>query len=194
MLKNFFGKTGLIILVLAVLIGFGAGSLYVFLTKGDDAEPFDTSKLTANLFYSPVEAGKMQCRVLANGAALYTMPSALDGVIIARLSHGEPVTYLATVPSRDKDERELVVTEEVKFRRFFGPTRVIPPGTYARLLRNDFGKGKTKVRVILEGKDFDVGINTVLLRFPHLGQWKKVEYNGKSGFMKYNELSDSKLE
>ena len=42
-------------------------------------------------------------------------------------------------------------------------------------------------------KYYDKSFDTQYLRFPYVGQWKKVEFQGKPGYMKYYALSESKL-
>lgn len=192
MLKDIFSKKTLLILLIALLAGIVAGAGYALLTK-TTAKGYNTAQLTQNLHYTKVEAGRRQCVVLVDKAAMYNEASAMNGKIIERMSKDVHVDYLETVSSLDKDERYAVVAQQLEFRRFFGRRHIIPQGTQVLILRNDNGSGETKGRVYIDGKNYDLDFETEFLRFPYVGQWKKVEFNGKPGFMKYNELSDSKL-
>lgn len=93
----------------------------------------------------------------------------------------------------DKDERYAVTEQQLQFRKFFGRRHIIPAGTQVLVLQADRGSGETKGRVLVDDKEYDLDFSTNLLRFPYVGQWKKVEFNGKPGFVKYNALSDAKL-
>ena len=46
------------------------------------------------------------------------------------------------------------------------------------MLKTDFTK-----------KEFDVEN----LRMPYIGQWKRVEFHGKPGYMQFNSLAESKV-
>ena len=81
----------------------------------------------------------------------------------------------------------------MQFRKFFGRRHIIPAGTQVLVLQPDRGNGETKGRVLVDDKEYALDFSTNLLRFPYVGQWKKVEFNGKPGFVKYNALSDAKL-
>ena len=192
MLKDIFSKKTLLILFAALLAGIMAGAGYALLTK-TTAKGYNAAQLTQGLQYAKVEAGRSQCVVLVDKAAMYNEASALNGKIIERMSKDVRVDYLETVSSQDKDERYAVVAQQLEFRRFFGRRHIIPQGTQVLILRNDTGNGETKGRVYIDGKNYDLDFETDFFRFPYVGQWKKVEFNGKPGFMKYNELSDSKL-
>lgn len=192
LLKDIFSKKTLLILFAALLAGAVAGAGYTLMGK-NKTQGYNAAQLTQNLHYAKVEAGRMQCIVLVDKAALYNEASALNGKIIERMSKDVHVDYLETVSSQDKDERYAVVAQQLEFRRFFGRRHIIPQGTQVLVLRDDTGSGETKGRVFVDGKNYDLDFETEFLRFPYVGQWKKVEFNGKPGFMKYNELSDSKL-
>lgn len=62
-----------------------------------------------------------------------------------------------------------------------------------RIVREDDGRGETVGRVVVDGKEYELDFATELLQLPYVGQWKQVELNGKPGYVKYNDVSDSKL-
>ena len=135
----------------------------------------------------------MQCVVLLDKAEVYNLPSGLTGKVIERMSKGVPVDYLETVSSQDKDDSYALTTVELQFQRFWGPRHIIPEGTRVQILRADRGDGEVKGRVYVDGKYYDKDFDSQYLRFPYVGQWKKIEFQGKPGYMKYDTLSESKL-
>ncbi len=185
---------GMALLCMAALAaGMIAGAGYAWSTGGSSTH-YNAAQLTQQLQYAKVEAGRLQCEVLVDKAAMYSDPSALKGRVIEHLSRGVKVDYIETVSSQDKDERYAVTEQQLQFRRFFiGPRHIIPVGTQVLILRADDGGGETRGRVLVDGKEYDLDFDTLLLRFPYVGQWKKVELGGKPGFVKYAELSDSRL-
>ena len=190
-LQNINRKT-VAVCVAALVIGFIAGAGYAW--SGNKTSPhYNAAKLTSELHYAKVESGRQQCVVQSDKAAMYSDPSGLRGKIIDYLSAGVKVDYVDTVSSQDKDERYAVVEQQLQFRRFFGRRHIIPAGTQVLILQPDRGNGETKGRVFVDDKEYDLDFSTNMLRFPYVGQWKKVEFNGKPGFVKYNELSDAKL-
>lgn len=193
MLQGYINRKTLVVFLIALLMGFGAGYGYLYLTEPEPVERFNTAALTAGLKYSKAEAGKFRCSVLVDRAAMYNIPSALQGRIIERMSMGVQVEYLETVSSQDKDENYAVLTEDVSFRRFFGRRRTVPAGTQVLVLQRDDGDGESRIRAVVDGDEYVLNVDTVLLRFPYLGQWKRIEFNGKPGYMQYNTLSDSRL-
>ncbi len=178
--------------IICFLLGIISGVGYS-IVMGSNAVPYDEKQLTENIRYAQVESGKLQCTVLVDNASLYSEPSALTGRIIDRMSKGLKVDYLETVSSQDKDERYAVVDRELKFRRLFSKMHIIPAETKVFILRFDDGNGETVGRVIVDGKEYKLDFDTEFLRLPYVGQWKKIEFNGRSGFMKFNDLSDSSL-
>ncbi len=176
------------------LVGAAAGAGYALLNASGVAEQkYNTAQLTQNLQFAEVEAGRLQCVVLLDKAELYNKPSGLEGNVIEYMSKGVQVDYLDTVSSMDKDERYAVTTVEMQFQRLWGARHIIPLGTQVMILRADDGSGEIKGRVLVDGKYYDKVFDTQYLRFPYVGQWKKVEFQGKLGFMKYETLSESKL-
>ena len=176
------------------VIGLIVGSCYTLLTNpSDDGRRYNTAQLTENLQYDAVEAGRLQCVVLQDKAELYNMPSRLEGNIIERMSKGVKVDYLDLVSSQDKDDSYAVTAVEMQFQRFWGRRHTIPAGTRVLLLRGDDGSGEVRGRVFVDGKYYEKNFSTAYLRFPYVGQWKKVEFNGKPGYMQYDALSDSEL-
>ncbi len=176
------------------LVGAAAGAGYALLNASGVAEQkYNTAQLTQNLQFAEVEAGRLQCVVLLDKAELYNKPSGLEGNVIEYMSKGVQVDYLDTVSSMDKDERYAVTTVEMQFQRLWGARHIIPLGTQVMILRADDGSGEIKGRVLVDGKYYDKVFDTQYLRFPYVGQWKKVEFQGKPGFMKYETLSESKL-
>ena len=135
----------------------------------------------------------MQCVVLLDKAELYNLPSGLEGKVIEHMSKGVQVDYLETVSSQDKDDTYAVTTVELQFQRFWSARHIIPEGSKVQILRADRGNGEIKGRVFVDGKYYDKYFDVQYLRFPYVGQWKKVEFQGKTGFMKYDTLSESKL-
>lgn len=176
------------------VIGLAAGACYALLTaQGADGEKYDTARLTESLQYAAVEAGRLQCVVLRDKAELYNAPSGLYGNVIERMSKGVKVDYLDLVSSQDKDDRYAITTVELQFQRLFGRRHIIPAGSQVLVLRADNGSGETRGRVLVDGKYYEKDFDTAYLRFPYVGQWKKVEFNGKPGYMQYDALSDSEL-
>lgn len=176
------------------LLGAAAGAAYALVSaSGVEAQKYNTAQLTQNLQFAEVEAGRLQCVVLQDKAELYNKPSGLEGKVIEYMSKGVRVDYLDTVSSMDKDERYAVTTVEMQFQRLWGARHIIPLGTQVMILRSDDGSGEIKGRVFVDGKYYDKTFDTQYLRFPYVGQWKKVEFQGKPGFMKYEALSESKL-
>ncbi|WP_337423849.1 hypothetical protein [Phascolarctobacterium succinatutens] len=178
--------------VAALLIGFIAGAGYAW-SSNKTSPHYNTAKLTSELHYAKVETGRLQCVVLQDKAAMYSDPSGLHGKVVDYLSAGVKLDYIDTVSSQDKDERYAVTEQQMQFRKFFGRRHIIPAGTQVLVLQPDRGNGETKGRVLVDDKEYDLDFSTNLLRFPYVGQWKKVELNGKPGFVKYNALSDAKL-
>lgn len=176
------------------IIGLAAGACYALLAaQGTGGQKYNPALLTEKLQYAVVEAGRLQCVVLRDKAELYNVPSRLQGNVIERMSKGVQVDYLDLVSSQDKDDRYAVTTVELQFQRFFGRRHIIPAGTQVLVLREDNGSGETRGRVLVDGKYYEKNFDTAYLRFPYVGQWKKVEFNGKPGYMQYDALSDSKL-
>jgi len=187
-------KMAALLLASFFLVGAAAGAGYALLNaSGVAAQKYNTAQLTQNLQFAEVEAGRLQCVVLLDKAELYNKPSGLEGNVIEYMSKGVQVDYLDTVSSMDKDERYAVTTVEMQFQRLWGARHIIPLGTQVMILRADDGSGEIKGRVLVDGKYYDKVFDTQYLRFPYVGQWKKVEFQGKPGFMKYETLSESKL-
>ena len=187
-------KAGAAVLAGFFILGAVAGSCYALVSaQSMKTNKYNTAQLTQNLQYAEVQAGRLQCVVLEDKAELYNLPSGLTGKVIERMSKGVRVDYLETVSSQDKDDSFAITTVELQFQRFWGPRHIIPEGTQVQILRMDRGSGEVKGRVFVDGKYYDRDFENQYLRFPYVGQWKKVEFQGKPGFMKYETLSESKL-
>ncbi len=191
MFTNLFNKKNLLVLFAALMLGFMTGTAYCYLQKSD--KPYNTAQLTQNMHFEAVEAGRLQCVVLKDKAELYNEPSALKGKVIEHLSKGVQVDFIDVVSSQDKDERVALVKQQLQFRRWIFEKHIIPAGTQVTVLREDNGSGETKGRVTVDGRSFDLDFATELLQFAYVGQWKKVELNGKPGFVKFNEVTKEKL-
>ena len=187
-------KAGAAVLAGFFILGDVAGGCYALVSgQSMNTHKYNTAQLTQNLQYAEVQAGRLQCVVLEDKAELYNLPSGLTGKVIERMSKGIRVDYLETVSSQDKDDSFAITTVELQFQRFWGPRHIIPEGTQVQILRMDRGSGEVKGRVFVDGKYYDKDFENQYLRFPYVGQWKKVEFQGKPGFMKYETLSESKL-
>ena len=187
-------KAGAAVLAGFFILGAVAGGCYALVSaQSMKTNKYNTAQLTQNLQYAEVQAGRLQCVVLEDKAELYNLPSGLTGKVIERMSKGIRVDYLETVSSQDKDDSFAITTVELQFQRFWGPRHIIPEGTQVQILRMDRGSGEVKGRVFVDGKYYDKDFENQFLRFPYVGQWKKVEFQGKPGFMKYETLSESKL-
>ena len=187
-------KAGAAVLAGFFILGAMAGGCYALVSaQSMKTNKYNTAQLTQNLQYAEVQAGRLQCVVLEDKAELYNLPSGLTGKVIERMSKGVRVDYLETVSSQDKDDSFAITTVELQFQRFWGPRHIIPEGTQVQILRMDRGSGEVKGRVFVDGKYYDKDFENQYLRFPYVGQWKKVEFQGKPGFMKYETLSESKL-
>ena len=187
-------KAGAAVLAGFFILGAVAGGCYALVSaQSMKTNKYNTAQLTQNLQYAEVKAGRLQCVVLEDKAELYNLPSGLTGKVIERMSKGIRVDYLETVSSQDKDDSFAITTVELQFQRFWGPRHIIPEGTQVQILRMDRGSGEVKGRVFVDGKYYDKDFENQFLRFPYVGQWKKVEFQGKPGFMKYETLSESKL-
>ena len=169
-------KAAAMVLAGFFVLGAVAGGVYALVSANSvKTAKYNTAQLTQNLQYAEVEAGRLQCVVLKDKAELYNKPSGLEGTVIERMSKGVQVDYLETVSSQDKDENFALTTVELQ------------------ILRADRGDGEVKGRVFVDGKYYDKDFEVQYLRFPYVGQWKKVEFQGKPGYMKYEALSESKL-
>lgn len=187
-------KAGAAVLAGFFILGAVAGGCYALVSaQSMKTNKYNTAQLTQNLQYAEVQAGRLQCVVLEDKAELYNLPSGLTGKVIERMSKGIRVDYLETVSSQDKDDSFAITTVELQFQRFWGTRHIIPEGTQVQILRMDRGSGEVKGRVFVDGKYYDKDFENQYLRFPYVGQWKKVEFQGKPGFMKYETLSESKL-
>lgn len=187
-------KAGAAVLAGFFILGAVAGGCYALVSaQSMKTNKYNTAQLTQNLQYAEVQAGRLQCVVLEDKAELYNLPSGLTGKVIERMSKGIRVDYLETVSSQDKDDSFAITTVELQFQRFWGPRHIIPEGTQVQILHMDRGSGEVKGRVFVDGKYYDKDFENQYLRFPYVGQWKKVEFQGKPGFMKYETLSESKL-
>ena len=187
-------KAGALGLAGFFVLGAGAGGCYALVSAHSvKTNKYNTAHLTQHLQYAEVEAGRLQCVVLLDKAELYNLPSGLEGKVIEHMSKGVQVDYLETVSSQDKDDTYAVTTVELQFQRFWGARHIIPEGSKVQILRADRGNGEIKGRVFVDGKYYDKYFDVQYLRFPYVGQWKKVEFQGKPGFMKYDTLSESKL-
>lgn len=187
-------KASVMVLAGFFVIGAIAGACYALVSaSGTGTEKFNTAQLTQGLRYAEVEAGRLQCEVLTDKVELFNMPSGLQGRVIGYMSKGVKVDYLETVSSQDQDERYGSTAVELEFQRFWGKRHVIPEGTQVEILRQDTGSGEIKGRVYVDGKYYDKDFEREYLHLPYVGQWKKVEFQGKPGFMKYETLSESKL-
>lgn len=191
MFNNLLNKKNLLILFVALSLGFATGAAYCFTQRG--SAHYNVAELTQKLHYDTVEAGRLQCVVLRDKAEMYNVPSTLHGKVIEHLSKNVQVDYIDVVSSQDKNEREAIVTQQLQFRRWLFEKHIIPAGTQVTVLREDKGSGETRGRVTVDGKTFDLDFDTEFLHFAYVGQWKKVELNGKPGFVKFNELSTEKL-
>ena len=187
-------KAAALVLAGFFVLGAVAGGCYALVSAHSvKTNKYNTAHLTQHLQYAEVEAGRLQCVVLLDKAELYNLPSGLKGKVIERMSKGVQVDYLETVSSQDKDDTYAVTTVELQFQRFWGARHIIPEGSKVQILRADRGNGEIKGRVFVDGKYYDKYFDVQYLRFPYVGQWKKVEFQGKPGFMKYDTLSESKL-
>ena len=187
-------KASALVLAGFFVLGAVAGSCYALVSaQSIKTSKYNTAQLTQYLQYAEVEAGRLQCVVLEDKAELYNMPSGLAGTVIDHMSKGVQVDYLETVSSQDKDENYAITTVELQFQRLWGARHIIPQGTQVQILRADRGSGETRGRVFVDGKYYDKDFDSQYLRFPYVGQWKRVEFQGKPGYMKYESLSESKL-
>ncbi len=187
-------KAAAMVLAGFFVLGAVAGGVYALVSANSvKTAKYNTAQLTQNLQYAEVEAGRLQCVVLQDKAELYNKPSGLEGTVIERMSKGVQVDYLETVSSQDKDENFALTTVELQFQRFWGARHIIPEGSQVQILRADRGDGEVKGRVFVDGRYYDKDFEVQYLRFPYVGQWKKVEFQGKPGYMKYEALSESKL-
>lgn len=187
-------KAAAMVLAGFFVLGVVAGGVYALVSANSvKTAKYNTAQLTQNLQYAEVEAGRLQCVVLKDKAELYNKPSGLEGTVIERMSKGVQVDYLETVSSQDKDENFALTTVELQFQRFWGARHIIPEGSQVQILRADRGDGEVKGRVFVDGRYYDKDFEVQYLRFPYVGQWKKVEFQGKPGYMKYEALSESKL-
>lgn len=187
-------KAAAMVLAGFFVLGAVAGGVYALVSANSvKTAKYNTAQLTQNLQYAEVEAGRLQCVVLQDKAELYNKPSGLEGTVIERMSKGVQVDYLETVSSQDKDENFALTTVELQFQRFWGARHIIPEGSQVQILRADRGDGEVKGRVFVHGRYYDKDFEVQYLRFPYVGQWKKVEFQGKPGYMKYEALSESKL-
>lgn len=176
------------------ILGATAGGVYALLSAQSlRTDAYDPARLTRNLHYDAVEAGRLQCVVIQNKAELYNLPSGIEGKVIEYMSGGVAVDYLETVSSMDKEDGFAVTTVELSFQRLWGRRHIIPAGTRVEILRVADDGDEIKGRVFVDGKYYEKNFSTQYLRFPYLGQWKKVEFQGKPGYMKYETLSKSKL-
>ena len=187
-------KAAAMVLAGFFVLGAVAGGVYALVSANSvKTAKYNTAQLTQNLQYAEVEAGRLQCVVLQDKAELYNKPSGLEGTVIERMSKGVQVDYLETVSSQDKDENFALTTVELQFQRFWGARHIIPESSQVQILRADRGDGEVKGRVFVDGRYYDKDFEVQYLRFPYVGQWKKVEFQGKPGYMKYEALSESKL-
>ena len=187
-------KAAAMVLAGFFVLGAVAGGVYALVSANSvKTAKYNTAQLTQNLQYAEVEAGRLQCVVMQDKAELYNKPSGLEGTVIERMSKGVQVDYLETVSSQDKDENFALTTVELQFQRFWGARHIIPEGSQVQILRADRGDGEVKGRVFVDGRYYDKDFEVQYLRFPYVGQWKKVEFQGKPGYMKYEALSESKL-
>lgn len=187
-------KAAALVLAGFFVLGAVAGGCYALVSAHSvKTNKYNTAHLTQHLQYAEVEAGRLQCVVLLDKAELYNLPSGREGKVIEHMSKGVQVDYLETVSSQDKDDTYAVTTVELQFQRFWGARHIIPEGSKVQILRADRGNGEIKGRVFVDGKYYDKYFDVQYLRFPYVGQWKKVEFQGKPGFMKYDTLSESKL-
>ena len=187
-------KAAALVLAGFFVLGAVAGGCYALVSAHSvKTNKYNTAHLTQHLQYAEVEAGRLQCVVLLDKAELYNLPSGLEGKVIEHMSKGVQVDYLETVSSQDKDDTYAVTTVELQFQRCWGARHIIPEGSKVQILRADRGNGEIKGRVFVDGKYYDKYFDVQYLRFPYVGQWKKVEFQGKTGFMKYDTLSESKL-
>ena len=187
-------KAAALVLAGFFVLGAVAGGCYALvIAHSVKSNKYNTAHLTQHLQYAEVEAGRLQCVVLLDKAELFNVPSGLEGKVIEHMSKGVQVDYLETVSSQDKDDTYAVTTVELQFQRFWGARHIIPEGSKVQILRADRGNGEIKGRVFVDGKYYDKDFENQYLRFPYVGQWKKVEFQGKPGFMKYETLSESKL-
>ena len=187
-------KAAALVLAGFFVVGAVAGSCYALVSANSvKTNKYNTAQLTQHLQYAEVEAGRLQCIVLQDKAELYNIPSGLEGKVIERMSKGVKVDYLETVSSQDKDESFAITTVELQFQRCWGARHIIPEGSKVQILRSARDNGEVRGRVFVDGKYYDKDFDVQYLRFPYVGQWKKVEFQGKPGFMKYEALSESKL-
>ena len=173
-------------------IGIIAGACHALISSNSlNVTKYNVGRLTENLRYAEVQEGRLQCVVLTDGAELFNKPSALTGTVIDRMSKGVKVDYVETVSGMDKEDDQAVTTVELQFQRLWGRRYVIPAGSKVQILRR--GEEETKGRVLVDGKYFDKDFDNAYLRFPYVGQWRKVEFQGKPGYMRFDALSEEGL-
>ena len=175
-----------------LILGLVAGMIFAWIFNDSlNFKQYNLKQLTSDIIYDNVEEGRLQCKVVQDKAPMYNIPSTLYGNIIEHMSQGVYVDYFETVSSQDKDERYAVTAVEMKFQRFWGRKHIIPKGTKVLILsQND---GVVWGRVYVEDRFYEKEFDVENLRMPYIGQWKRVEFHGKPGYMQFNSLAESKV-
>lgn len=176
------------------ILGVLGGFFYIWLNnKPLELTTYNASNLTNNLTFAKVEEGQLKCKVLLDNTAMYNNPSVLEGKVIEHLSKGVNVNYLGTVSSNDKSDKYAVTNVEMQFQWFWGRKHIIPMGTKVTIIDRYFSEDSIIGQVYIDDKYYEKEFSKQYLNFPYLGQWKKVEFLGKEGYIQYAALSDEKI-
>lgn len=190
-LDQFFERPGASkIIVYAMFVGMILGfGLNYFRRTPLSAKGFEPTQLTANLKYNAVRAGKETCVVLRDGAEMFDRPSSMRGDVIMTLSSGQKVDYVGEEASLDKENGKGITTIEVKRANLIVNAFRIPKGTLVDVTEVDEENGRYTINAKIGNKIVETHVRKEGVKLAYTGQWKKIRFNDKEGFVRYSDLN-----
>lgn len=179
------------------LLGFLGGAIYFYPQYNNKVEVdhYQPSQLTGGLKYDNVRCGRDTCVVLEDNAEVYNKPSVIEGQVLTRLSKGLKVELVAIDNSLDTNEFAAVTAVDLEFKKvmFFGRREFLPAGSRVTLIAGSGTEKTIKGKFYLEGRERELRFEREQLRLAHLGQWKKIRWQGQECWVKFNSLSEPML-
>lgn len=177
-------------LVVGMLLGVGFGFAS---SDTKNVEKFNVSSLTSEVQYFPVYATIEGCKVSATTAELRDTPSALNGKVLETLGMLKAVKYIDTVSSQDTNSKEGYTKKFMQLHKIF-KSYDIPVGTRFTITGYDSYENGYIARMPVEGKMRSVVITDLNdVQLGYTGNWRKVEYNNKVGYVQSNLLTEKML-
>lgn len=175
-----------------------AGALFAGLSIGFGCNYSSTDKpslnkdnitaLFAKLDYGTAVKESRKCFVYANAIPLRSEPSMLKGDNLAYIAPGTAIDYIETVASKDTNPNTVIASHDLEILQLFHRSIKVLKGTPMTFekVSGDFYYCSFNVN----GKHYRKGLYRNQIVFPYLGQWNKVRYEGKEGYVMANDVSE----